>query len=213
MPRSSSSTLTLLTAAALAFGACTIGSGEMVSEVRPAEGFDRVVLASSGDVEIRLTGTESVEVEAEDNLQPLLTVEVVNGTLELGSDGSFSTTRSVTYVITAARLNGVGISGSGDVSASGVDAGTFDVSISGSGNVEASGTCEELNVTISGSGNFDGAALSCATGSVTVSGSGGVVIDVTDDLDVEISGSGDVEYLGDPSVRTDISGSGEVSRG
>lgn len=203
----------LVTGASLALGACTIGSGDLVSESRQVDGFDRVVLAATGDVEIRLTGTESVEIEGEDNILPMLTTDVVNGTLELGSDGTYSMTRSVTYVITAARLSGVGISGSGDIDASGVDAGAFDVSISGSGNVTASGSCETLDVTIGGSGDFDGSQLSCVTGSVTVSGSGEALVDVTDDLDVEISGSGDVEYLGDPSVRSDISGSGDVRQG
>jgi hypothetical protein len=208
-----SSTSILLAAAALTLGACTMGSGDVMTESRQVDNFDSVVLAASGDVEIRLTGNESVEVEAEDNILPMLTTDVVNGRLELGSDGTYSTTRPVRYVITADRLNAVEISGSGDIDASSVEAETFGVSISGSGNVTVSGTCAMLDVTIAGSGDFDGTDLSCTTGSVTVSGSGEAVVDVTDDLDVEISGSGDVEYLGDPSVRTDISGSGDVRQG
>lgn len=216
---------------ALLFAGCTVGSGDLITESRDVTGFDEIVLMTSGDVNVEVTGTESLEVEAEDNIMPLLTTEVVNGRLELGASEPFSTTRRITYTITAAELVGVAVAGSGDVDASGIDTdsfeatvsgsgnldlsgtcATFEAAISGSGSINPSGTCTDLAVTVTGSGKFRGDELEAATGTVTVSGSGDAEVNVSDDLDVRISGSGDVRYRGDPSVSQNISGSGGVSR-
>jgi hypothetical protein len=188
------------------------GSGTLITESRSASGFDEIVVLGSGTVRVAVTGTESLTIEAEDNIMPLLTTEVRNGRLELGSEESFSTTRGITYTITVVTLEGVEINGSGDVTADGVDAEFFDVEINGSGEVVANGSCDELSIRISGSGEYVGDGLEAVTGSVDVSGSGEALVNVSDALDVQVSGSGDVEYLGDPVVTQNVSGSGSVSR-
>ena len=191
---------------------CTVGSGDMITESRDVSGFDEIVLMTSGDVVIEVTGTESLEIEADDNVISLLTSEVVNGRLELGSSGSFSTTRGITYTITASELVGVTISGSGNIDISEIDTDSFQATVTGSGNIDPSGSSTSLEVTISGSGEFSGDDLESAIGDVTVSGSGEAVVNVTDDLMVRITGSGDVHYMGDPTIDQDISGSGGVSQ-
>lgn len=188
------------------------GSGNVITESRTASGFDEIVLLGSGNVNVSITGSESVNIEAEDNIMPLLTTEVRSGRLELGSDEPFSATRSITYTITAASLVGVTINGSGNITASDVDASSFEVTVNGSGDVEPTGTGGELTVNINGSGNYRGANLVASAGDIGISGSGSAVVNVTDDLAVRISGSGNVEYLGNPVLSTETSGSGSVSQ-
>jgi len=189
------------------------GSGDLITESRTVSGFDEIVVLGSGTVIVDVTGSESLEVEAEDNLMEFLTTEVVGGRLELGFESGrlLSPRRDITYTITASQLNGVTIRGSGDIDASNIDTDRFEVDISGSGNVTPVGTSDHLEVTISGSGRFDGTDLESATGNVQVSGSGNVVVNVTDDLEATISGSGDVKYIGDPHLDSRISGSGDIS--
>jgi hypothetical protein len=200
----------------LAVGACSIvgerGSGTMATETRDVSGFDEIDLSGSGRVLVAVTGTESLTVEAEDNILPLLTTEVRNGSLVLGAKQSISPTREIVYTITVVSLEAVTVSGSGSVTATNIDADAFNVDISGSGTVIPGGVSESLDLSISGSGVFEGEALLSATGTVSVSGSGDAVVNVTDDLDVKVSGSGNVEYLGDPGVSVSISGSGDVSQ-
>jgi len=193
-------------------GAGVRGSGTVVTESRDVTSFDEIVVLGSGDVIVNVDGTESLTIEAEDNLMPLLTSNVRDGRLELGSDGSFSATKGIIYRISAESLEGVEINGSGDVTAAQIDAASFDVTINGSGNVEPAGSSDELTVEINGSGDYKGEDLIAATGAVRVSGSGSALVNVTDSLDVDIAGSGDVAYMGDPTVTEDISGSGDVSR-
>jgi hypothetical protein len=203
---------TVVLAAAVLAAGCTVGSGDMITESRDVSGFDEIVLLGSGDVIIDVTGTESLEIEAEDNVMPLLTSDVIDGRLELGVDGSITTNRGITYTITAAELVGVTIKGSGDVNGTDIDADSFEVTIEGSGTVDLTGTSNDLTVRTAGSGDFDGRDLESATGTVRIDGSGSAQVNVTDDLTVTINGSGDVEYIGDPVLHQTINGSGDVSR-
>jgi hypothetical protein len=188
------------------------GSGNVITESRDVSGFSEIALFGSGTVRVDVNGTESLIVEAEDNIMPLLKTEVRNGRLELSVESSISPTTDVTYTVTAVALDGVTIAGSGDVAATGVAADSFDIEVSGSGRVEPAGTAGTLAVEISGSGRYLGEGLKSSVGTVRVSGSGEAVVNVTDDLDVDVSGSGGVQYIGEPTVTESVSGSGYVTR-
>jgi hypothetical protein len=188
------------------------GSGNVITESRDVSGFSEVAVLGSGVVIVDVNGTESLVIEAEDNIMPLLSTEVRGETLELGAEESISPTVEVRYTISAAALDGVSISGSGNITATNIDSKTFAARIDGSGYIEPAGNTGALDVEISGSGEYSGAGLVAQTGEVTVSGSGDAVVNATDALEVTISGSGSVEYLGNPSLSTSISGSGNISQ-
>lgn len=194
------------------FGSGERGSGTVIAETREVSGFDEIALLGSGVVVVDVDGAESLVIDAEDNIMPLLTTEVKNGTLELGAESSISPTKEIRYTISAAELKGVSIRGSGDIIATNLEHPEFNAVISGSGRIEPEGFAELLTVNISGSGKYAGAALEAGTGEVTVSGSGDAVVNAVNILDVTISGSGSVEYLGNPALETSISGSGDVNQ-
>lgn len=224
----------LASCAALAaiLSGCAVGSGEIVTETRSVEGFDEIDLRGTGEVRITVDGTESLAIEAEDNIIGHLTSEIRGSTLVLGVDRPIAPTENIIYTVTMVSLEGIEISGSGtvavsefgtedlslDVSGSGsadvtdVAAESVFVRISGSGAVTISGDADELDLSISGSGAFDGDRLEATSGDVDISGSGSATVHVSEILDVAISGSGSVEYSGNPSLTVDSSGSGSVSR-
>jgi hypothetical protein len=217
----SRSTLTLTATTlfiVLAVSACDVsvfgerGSGNVITESRIVSGFDEIVLSGSGEVVVDVDGTESLTIEAEDNIMPLLTTEVRDGRLELSTKSSISPTVTVIYTISAATLDGLSIGGSGDITAAGINAESFDAEISGSGQIEVTGTTDAIDLEISGSGRYAGANLVASIATVSVSGSGHALVNVTDTMDAEISGSGTVEYIGDPNVNSSISGSGDISQ-
>ncbi len=216
MPIHTRSSLVAVLMAALVCASCVRlgveGSGNVISESREVSGFNEIVLGGTGRVVVEVTGTESLTIEAEDNIMPLLETTVRGGRLRLETKRSISPTVEIVYTITAATLDGLVISGSGVVEADAIDGTDFRVDISGSGDVDAEGTLSGLlSISISGSGAFDGESLTAPQGRVDVSGSGNAVVNVTDDLEVSVSGSGDVEYLGRPSVDSEMSGSGAVT--
>ncbi|MDF2729359.1 MAG: hypothetical protein K0T01_1145 [Acidimicrobiia bacterium] len=202
--------------AAILCGSCirpgVEGSGNVITESREVSDFNEIVLGGTGRVVVDVTGTESLTIEAEDNIMPFLETRVSNGRLRLETNRSISPTVEIVYTITAETLDGLVISGSGVVEAEGVDSTDVRVDISGSGDVVVAGTLSGLlSVSISGSGEFDGESLTAPEGRVDVSGSGNAVVNVTDDLDVSVSGSGEVQYLGEPNVHSSVSGSGTVT--
>ena len=202
--------------AAILCGSCirpgVEGSGTVIIESREVSDFNEIVLGGTGRVVVDVTGTESLTIEAEDNIMPFLETRVSNGRLRLETNRSISPTVEIVYTITAETLDGLVISGSGVVEAEGVDSTDVRVDISGSGDVVVEGTLSGLlSVSISGSGEFDGESLTAPEGQVDVSGSGDAVVNVTDDLDVSVSGSGEVQYLGEPNVHSSVSGSGTVT--
>src|SRR5689334_15816439 len=94
------------------------GNGVSATEMRQVVGFSSVDLAGIGQVRIEQTGSESVTIEAEANLLPLLVTTVDNGRLTLATKDNVNVrpTRPVVFHVTVARLQAVSVSGSGDVS-------------------------------------------------------------------------------------------------
>jgi hypothetical protein len=195
-------------------GSEVTGAGALRTESRDVRGFSTIELTGSGDVVIEQTGTESLSIEAEDNLLPDLTSDVSSGTLRLGTrEGvNLSPTLAITYRITVDDLAGVQLSGSGSMTAAGITTPAISSDISGSGDVTIDGRAETQSVTISGSGNYSAGDLVTRNSTAEVSGSGNVTVNALDVLKASISGSGNITYTGNPQVSQDISGSGELRR-
>jgi hypothetical protein len=92
---------------------------------------------------------------------------------------------------TVPRLTGVEASGSGDVDADGVDAGSLDVRSDGSADISLEGAARQLTLDLSGSGDADLADLEARDARVTLSGSGDAVVRAGR-LARHVDGSGDL---------------------
>lgn len=152
---------------------------------------------STGDLELKVSGSGSLDIEADAKGEVKADV---SGSGDLSMKGSCQSFDS-------------GVSGSGHVNVSGTITGRADVSVSGSGKIVASGTAQQIKATISGSGKVLAADLEVSKCEVRISGSGDVEINVKDALDANISGSGSVTYKGNPSqLNSHASGSGHVRK-
>jgi hypothetical protein len=68
------------------------GSGTLKSEKRDVVGFTEVAISGEGELTLSQTGQESLTIEAEDNLLPLLTSTVAHGCLTLGTKAAIHPT-------------------------------------------------------------------------------------------------------------------------
>lgn len=200
----------------LAFGVWmrVIGSGVVKTEARQVSGFDEVMMAGSGMLTINQTGAETLTIQADDNILPLLTSDVSGHRLVLGTkpNTSYDTRNRIIYKLSVRDLRGLFISGSGDATAIDIDTSTMTITISGSGTVRLSGHAQSQNVTISGSGSYEARDFATQTANVTVTGSGDAEVNVSGELNVRITGSGTVSYTGNAAVRQTVLGSGTVRR-
>ena len=134
-----------------------VGSGNVVSEQRDVGDFDEMTLSGVGNLSITQTGSESLTIEAEDNILPLLTSEVHGRRLVLGTEPGthFSPKRPIRFTLTVKDLSAVRISGAGNAEIPALGAQSLRLEISGAGNMTVTGlAAESVEVTLSGAGSM-----------------------------------------------------------
>jgi hypothetical protein len=197
-------------------GAGVQGSGVKVTDIRGVPEFTKVRVTNSANVIVQIGDEQTVEVEVDDNLVDLITTDVSSGEMTVSSDGSYSTSIGVTVRVTVPRLEAASISGSGDITVSGLAADTFEATIRGSGDITVVGTARRVEATVTGSGDIDLSQLNADTGAARVTGSGDISISVSEELKARVTGSGDIRYRGhsgsDPKVDESVTGSGDISK-
>jgi len=218
------------------FGPGVRGSGNVVSETRKVSGFDEINVDFPARVLISQGTTESVKVQADDDVLPGLKTEVKNGELRIyykrDGDKRINPTKTPVITITVKNLKAVDFSSAGELIVDGLESDDLSISLDGAGNIElndiavkvlsvnlsgagsttASGTADDLSLNISGFGDFNGKELESKTGSVNISGAGGATVWVEDELSATISGAGSVNYYGSPTVTKNINGVGSISQ-
>jgi phage baseplate assembly protein gpV len=218
-----------------------LGAGQTfaaATEDRPVSGFHAVESSGSFYVYITQGSTESVKVEAPDDVIKNVLTEVKDGTLHIYTKEKFTwknlfNNKKVSVYVTVKNIDAISLSGSGSVtfkdgintsgnasvhvSGSGnisgkLTAKALDASVSGSGNLKLSGSAHDQNVSVSGSGGYSARDFTSSNVSVSVSGSGSASVYASENLNAHVSGSGGVHYGGNPkNIAKSKSGSGSVS--
>jgi hypothetical protein len=192
----------------------TEGSGTSATETRDVSNFSSISLHGVGKATIKQTGKESLTITAEDNLLPLLEATVADGKLILGpkKGASINPTKPIEFDVEVKDLQGLEISGAGEMEMKDLHAKKLKIDLSGVGQISLSGLVDDLVLEMSGAGIFQGADLKSKKAHLECSGVGSVVVNVSDVLDVSVSGAGSVEYLGSPEVKKSVSGVGSVKK-
>lgn len=212
------------------------GNGNIQKENRIVGAFTAVNNGGSNIVEISYGETNSVMVEADENILPIITTTVKNGTLVIGSQNgsSYSSHHRLKVYITMSRVTGIEQHGSGNIIGSGnfYNDATTDIEVHGSGNIKlgfasftnlqtsvhgsgnielTAGKVENLDAATNGSGNLVAYAISSKNVKARTSGSGNVKVAPLTSLVAETSGSGNVYYKGSLSdINAKSSGSGKI---
>jgi hypothetical protein len=213
------------------------GSGKIEAETRKVTDFTAVSINYPAVVVIRQGGSESVRVEADDNLLPQLdtqvrgdTLLIQNGERDRSKRVHPSQTVKITITVkdlreldfsTAGTVRGEGLeaerlevalSGAGEVTLTDLNVQQLDCRLSGAGNIHADGTAEKVNVQIDGFGSFYGDELESVEAEVGINGAGSANLRVKENLVAEINGAGSVGYYGSPDVDQHINGAGAVKQ-
>ncbi|MGC9397323.1 MAG: head GIN domain-containing protein [Anaerolineae bacterium] len=210
------------------------GSGNVIEETRDVRDFSRVRLAGFGHLYIEHGETESLRIEAEDNLMQYITTEVKDGELDIRWQKNILATNRepIHFYLTVKALDTITLDGAGDIEAPNMQAETFSVNANGAGNFELLHlTADSLVVTISGAGNVTVTGEATAqtvkinglgqhqardlwstTAEVEINAAGSATVRVSDALDAKINGAGSVYYYGNPTVSQRVTGVGRISR-
>jgi hypothetical protein len=192
------------------------GSGAEKTEDRNVTNFTRVEAEGSTQVFVTQGLTHKVQVKGYENLVPFFETTVVNGTLRLGFMNNLNiTNNNVQVLITMPVVEGLTLSGSGIIMASGIFPFTnnLDIRLSGSGEIAfENGATANLTTNLSGSGNIKAFGIVAGKAEAITSGSGNTELTALTDLKGTISGSGNIFYKGNPVVVSQITGSGKIEK-
>jgi len=194
------------------FGGCTVpqGGDTKESSVRlDWEPGDRLDIALPANVDYR----PGPKGEAVISGQAWLLEHVRLAAGRLAYEAGFDCAPGrLSVALTGPAVTNWRMQGSGRLNLDSIDQESLDIGISGSGDVTASGTAGRMALRISGSGSAAMAKLALKTAELRISGRGDADIAPQDEADIHISGSGNVTLHGHPTrLQTRISGSGRIS--
>jgi hypothetical protein len=203
---------------------CVTGSGKAIKEPREVDPFTVVkMMGPHANLYVTQDGTNTVRVEAQENILDIIDTSVSDGVLTITSDACVNTPflgRGINIYVTMDDVDGLELYGSGKITGeTEITSDELDLGLFGSGKVELDLNVTNLTTTLPGSGTFNlkGTAIEHDTSligsgkvnayglftkktSVLISGSGTAYVYVSEELRPEITGSGRINYKGSPNV-------------
>ncbi len=215
--------------------AVTGGSGKVISQTRQVSGFTQVSLSGTGQLIIAQGNTESLTIDAEDNVLPFITTQVIGDTLQIDfKNDNFQKnvipTQPIIYHLSVKTIHSIQLSGAGSVDAANLSTDNLSITSSGAGSVnlrsivaqtltaeisgiggcDLSGRVADQTVNINGAGSYHAPDLESQNTTIVISGAGGATIWAKSSLNVTISGAGRVNYYDNPTIVKAISGIGSL---
>lgn len=193
------------------FGRGVKGSGNVANEKRDVADFKGIDVGGIYQVEIVAQKDFAVEVEADDNLLPLIKTEVSGGVLRIESNKRFNTKNPIRIKISAPNIEEMEVSGASKVNLINLDNSFLKVDVSGASKTEISGKTVNLTIETSGASKVNAENLQAQTADVDSSGASSVSVNVSGSLKADASGASNISYSGNPqNIEKDTSGAGKV---
>ena len=193
-------------------GADVKGSGKRVTQKRDVGPFTAITTDGAFDIEVVCQKDPGVEVEADDNLLPLIETQVSGNTLHLRPTRNYSAEDPPKIRITVPNIEAFSANGAGKIQITGVNNDKLQISLNGAPTFTASGTTKMIGVDTNGAAKVDTHNLRAAHAVVDSKGVSKVDLGVSDQLDVTVSGPSHVTYKGDPVVNKTVHGPGKVEK-
>ncbi len=194
------------------------GNGQMVSEVRSIDGFEKLVVRGFYEVLLEEGDHESVFVEADENLIELIETERIGRTLKIFNDKSIRSEEGIRIVVTYRNLETITSTGAAIIENRGplvadylelnlkgagiinlqVEVDEIDVELSGVGLIELDGAADLQRVSLKGAGNLSAYDFETEETTIQLSGVGAAQVFARNRLDARVKGIGHISYRGDP---------------
>jgi Protein of unknown function (DUF2807). len=189
------------------------GNGSIKTETRDVAAFEAITCDGGYEVQIDCQEKQSLAIETDENLLPLVKTEVHNNTLHIDTKGSLSPTHRIRIAVSVPNITEFTSNGSTDGDINNINNSAFDIGIHGSGNLHLNGKSGTVHINTSGSSKIDATSLISENSDIQINGSGNIQVYATNSIGVQINGSGTVKYKGEPkSVNQQINGSGKIVR-
>ena len=173
------------------------GSGNVVKQSREAGYFNAVKVSTAIDLILTQGNSESITVEADDNLHEHIITEIKNNTLRIYTEANIQEAREMNVYVTMKDIEKISATSAGDVvGESVINSDELYLSTSSAGDIDLEVNARKLTCNISSAGDM------------TLPGT-------TDELEAHLSSAGDLNAydLTSRTARISASSSGEISVG
>jgi hypothetical protein len=209
------------------------GNNHVVKKEREAGRFTGLRVSSGIDVYLKQTGSESIAVEADENLHEYILTEIRDGVLHVYTEANIREAEMKRVYVTMKDISSLKTTSAGDiigetpvktdnlelsVSSAGdikleIYAKDVEANISSSGDVTLTGEADILNANLSSAGDLNSFGLEVREADVSASSAGDADINVSERLRARSSSAGDINYRGNPKyVDAHSSSAGGVHR-
>lgn len=210
------------------------------NEDRDVPSFSEIGLRIPGKLYLKQGNTQSVKIEAKSSTLEEIITEVKDRQLTIRFKSKNYVFKSFTpgkidIYITVPEVDGLSISGSGDIIAEDeISSRILDLAVSGSGDIlledlkadrvkssisgsgdiiiKDGGEATDFSASVSGSGDVKAGGFEAKDVVVRIAGSGNCTITANRSLKARVAGSGNVYYNGNPSIDSSVAGSGKVTK-
>lgn len=194
------------------------GDGNVISEERNVSDFNEIHASRGLDVYLTQGNSERVTVEADGNLHEIITVEVINGILEISTEENIGSASSKKVLVTFKYLSRIVATSGSDVFSTNTLTGNsleletnsgsdlkLDINVqsltcsatSGS-DLEVSGKTSKLKAEANSGSDIDARDLLAESSTVNASSGASVTVNTSKELIAKANSGGDVTYYGNP---------------
>lgn len=188
------------------------GSGNRQKQKRDVPTFSSLTTDGAFEIDIVAQQPLSLEIEADDNILPLVSTEVSNNVLHIRNLRGYSVSEPVSLKISVPNLEGISSNGAGTIDISGLKNEKFEIDVNGAPTIKAAGETKLVDIDTNGAAKIDTHRLRAAQAIVDSKGVSKVEVHAADKLDVTVSGPSHVIYIGDPVVNKTVNGPGSVQK-
>jgi hypothetical protein len=188
------------------------GSGKLQKQNRDVASFNSISAEGAFDIEVICQESQSIEIEGDDNVLPLITTVVSNNVLHITNSRGYSVSHPITIRISVPDLAAVTASGAGNVDVSGLKNEKFQISANGAPTIKASGSTNVLNIDAKGAATINTHRLRAVQVVVDAKGFSNVEVYAAEQLDANVAGPSHVIYAGDATVHKTVHGPGSVEK-
>ena len=188
------------------------GSGNRQNQKREVASFTSISTNGAFHIEVVAQKPLALEIEGDDNILPLVNMEVSNNVLHIKPGQNYSVREPIIIRIAVPNLEGVTSNGAGKIDVTGLKNDKFEIGLNGATAIRVSGETKLVEIDTNGAGKIDTNKLRAARAVIDSKGVSTVEVHAADQLDVTISGPSSVIYSGDPVVNKTVNGPGSVQK-
>lgn len=198
-------------------------SKKRTTKTKKVDDFDKIVVDGVFEVDVTYSSQEKIAIDAPNNIQKLIKLNVKSGTLivTLDKNARVNSKDGFKIHISTAKLNHFELSGAASItlnnslkdknftiesSGAAIFKGDIDVEVasldlSGATHVDLSGTAQTADLDVSGASHLNDYSFSVNDLNVDLSGASSTTITSTNSLNAEVSGASSLKYKGNPSIK------------